>query len=318
MGGDAIPVCLDVNKVAPPDTSVSLPETLLPTGKVFWCYCNVREAIGARVTARLTLADGSRQTLRTQVEDDEYDAWDKCAKFEYQFPDIPEPGLMTFTARLSGRAITDVTNATVGEVVFEGWRSDEPIRLISYVSENLDDNKMVYAGELRTQADADGVLRVQTAPVGEPVPFMTLFAAGRDSNCQMFDPSAFSMDQPVSAECETFDPDVVSVDGTSAIVTWTYEGPPRYAWQPCEDAPESQFIAGQTAVVNVTSLSARAEPSPNADIAGRLRRNEPVTLEDGPECGDGAVWWSVSSTRSDVTGWVKERDGRQVWLAREP
>ncbi len=317
-GGGASPVCLDVNKLLPPPPTASLTETLLPAGVVYWCYCNLKEAVGTQVTARLTLADGTRQTLRTRVADDETGEWERCALFEHHFPVAPAPGLITFTARLSGRAITDVTNAVVGELVFAGWRSNEPIRLISYVSEDTESNRKTFAGELRTQADANGELRVQTAETGQPIPVLTIFAVGRDSNCQTYDAGLSPADQVVASGCETSDPDIVGASGWPAIVTWTYEGPPLYEWQPCEDAPHSNLIRGQSAVVRLNTVTLRAEANSRAGITGRLRRNDVVTIQGAPQCGEGAVWWSVIAAGSGTSGWVKEHDGRQAWLARAP
>ena len=50
----------------------------------------------------------------------------------------------------------------------------------------------------------------------------------------------------------------------------------------------------------------------DALVLAELETGSRVTVLDGPIASEGFAWWRVR--RNDVTGWVREGDGSEIWL----
>ncbi len=311
--------CLDAAEAAALSSSPRISEVGLPHGTVFWCYCNLDEQIGDPVTGELRLADGNVQRLETSVDP----VGDQvCAEFWHRFDVVPPRQVVTFETRLSDYDIIDRFVPVVGEVLFEGWQPNEPLRLVIYAPEPADpygDKRFV--ADLRASADGDGRLALELSKPGEALAYPTIFAIGRSGECQTYDPSLYQMTGRMTQGCTTLDPDTKAPSGAWAGVRWTFDDAgPAYMWEPCFGAPESHLRAGVRAVVKdgLSRVRVRAEPSTQAAIAGHIVPGEQIDILSGPACADGAVWWRIRSLQSGLAGWSMEGDAEEAWLLPLP
>ncbi len=78
--------------------------------------------------------------------------------------------------------------------------------------------------------------------------------------------------------------------------------------------PNSKLM--QAAYANVTDagdhLQVYAGICASTEVLGELRAGERVTVLDGPLASEGHAWWRIRS--HDLTGWVIEGDGDELWL----
>jgi hypothetical protein len=263
----------------------------------------------------LRFADGSAQTVEAYVEQIDEQV---CADFWHTFTEVPPRQMLVFTTQLSGHNIIDRFVPVVAEVVFDGWRANEPVRLVIYAPEPTDrygDKKFV--ADMRVTADAAGRLVLELARPGEPTPYPTIFAIGQSGRCLTYDPSLYQMSGRLATGCATLDPDTRAPSGAWAGVRWTFDAAgPEYFWEPCYDAPESHLHAGVRAVVKdgLSRVRVRAEPSAQAAIAGHIVPGEQIEILSGPVCADGAVWWRIRSLQSGLAGWSMEGDAEEAWL----
>ena len=75
----------------------------------------------------------------------------------------------------------------------------------------------------------------------------------------------------------------------------------------CRDAPPSPLRVGMRAYVctQSDSLFVRIRPGRGGQVIRRIPPGTRIEIVDGPECGDGWVWWKVRLTDGTV-GWVAE------------
>lgn len=78
--------------------------------------------------------------------------------------------------------------------------------------------------------------------------------------------------------------------------------------------PAAQLKENDFAVVtdHSTSLKLYAGTCLEAPILAQLQPGTQVTVLDGPIAAEGLAWWRVR--RSDLTGWVIEGQGSEIWL----
>lgn len=84
--------------------------------------------------------------------------------------------------------------------------------------------------------------------------------------------------------------------------------------EPPEEPSQPEIGPGTTVVVKGTGgrgLNLRAEPSAQSELVATLKEGTKVTVLDGPEEGNGFVWWQVQ-TKAGKTGW-----GAAQWLVLE-
>ncbi len=78
--------------------------------------------------------------------------------------------------------------------------------------------------------------------------------------------------------------------------------------------PNSKLIPA--AAANVTRagdhLKVYAGICTGTEVLGELVAGERVTVLDGPLASEGHAWWRVR--RHELTGWVMESDGGELWL----
>ena len=77
--------------------------------------------------------------------------------------------------------------------------------------------------------------------------------------------------------------------------------------------PTPELHVGGTALVTTEGLRARREPSLKAPIVARFRRDEQVTIKEGPQTIDGYTWWRIEGPSG--TGWSAQQSLEgDVWL----
>jgi hypothetical protein len=326
-GGGVGSECIDLEDAPGPGDGAPAPDALLPVPIAQWCYCRVEETTDMQLEAVLTLSDGAQEIVPGYVEPQGLggEGDPLCATFSYRFQILPPRSPITLTTRLSGRDIVEPLTPVAGQVRFESLQSEEPLRVVVYTAPDPDDPATkVFAADLRAWADADGVFTAVTAEsVGDPIPSVTMFVIGRDSGCQTFDPGLYMlMGGQISRGCTTLDPDTAIPDTGvwSASVTWTFEGPPVYTWEPCRGAPKSSLRPGLRAAVLPpdAELPILAGPGLQYEQTGALEPGAEVDVMSGPSCADGAVWWLVDWPDGGVSGWTVENDLKQTRLERRP
>jgi hypothetical protein len=326
-GGSVGNACIDIDDAPGSGSDAPAREAMMPVPLAQWCYCNVEETTDMQLEAVLTLSDGAQEIVTGYVEPQGLggEGDPLCATFGYRFYAVPPRSPITLTTRLSGRDIVEPLTPVAGQVRFEGWRPEEPLRVVVYTAPDPDDPAAkVFAADLRASADADGVFTAVTAEtVGDPIPAVTLFVIGRDSGCQTFDPGLYMvMGGKIGQGCTTLDPDTAVPDTGvwSAGVTWAFEGPPAYHWEPCRGAPPSSLRPGLRAAVLPpdAELPILAGPGLQYEQTGFLEPGAVIDVVSGPSCANGAVWWQVDWPDGGASGWTVEHDLEQTRLERRP
>ena len=78
--------------------------------------------------------------------------------------------------------------------------------------------------------------------------------------------------------------------------------------------PEAQLRENDFAVVtaDISKLNLYAGTCLEAPVLAQFQPGTQVTVLDGPIAAEGLAWWRVR--RSDLTGWVIEGMGSEIWL----
>ena len=300
-GGGGTEGCINLNAITL-GNAASAEEALLPSGKTSWCYCQLTEPEGQAVSASLAASDGSVVTLDSTVSVEP--SGELCAVFEHHFETYPPPGIYTFTTELSGQTVVDAFVPAVGVLEFEGWQPDEPVRVIVYAY-LADQGDASFVDDIRTQADAEGKLRVATQNAEDDrVQDVMVFVAGQTSGCRMMS-TAHDMTEPRGC-------DGAGTDLNNPILTWTYDaaGPIYQYYEACPGAPRSQVRPGGKVMVTyrLSPLPVRAEPGVSAEAVDQIPAGETADVVEGPMCVDNFVWWKLHSESLYVTGWAPERE----------
>ena len=315
--------CLSILRALPASSANRAPQVLLPTGKVYWCYCQLREKTNTRVSATLTFPNGQVRRLGATV----YDGGDlgNCAEFsDFLAPSAPNQA-HKFTARLSGRAIVDWFRPLVGHFQFEGWQPNEPIWLIvyAYPGQSASDVQR-YVTKIHTRAAPDGRLSVALSdPGAQAVPAGTVIAVGKSGRCMVY---TSYLSGPVqryasNADCGGNNPDVYGPNGRWVSIRWAYQpSAPIYWFAHCGESRPSFLLPRDAAWVNTGSdrLHVRERPSARAGTIGYLRSGDRVNLlfdrnGGNPVCAEGAIWWLVHGP-NNLIGWSMEGSSEQQWL----
>lgn len=81
----------------------------------------------------------------------------------------------------------------------------------------------------------------------------------------------------------------------------------------CPGALLTRLAVGQSVRVASSGASPiRAAPDTTSTIIAQIEQGQPVTLVDGPECGEGLVWWQVDHQM--IVGWMPEGQNEVYWL----
>ena len=88
-------------------------------------------------------------------------------------------------------------------------------------------------------------------------------------------------------------------------------------WRPFPECPESRLHVGdQTQVSDSSPLCSRLRSEPNTETGKIIDCLDPgvsITLIDGPQCGEGLIWWKVKTENGNV-GWIAEGDEKEPQL----
>jgi hypothetical protein len=78
--------------------------------------------------------------------------------------------------------------------------------------------------------------------------------------------------------------------------------------------PDTGLTRSQYAVVTRDSapLAVYQGTCTESQVLAQLGSGSRVTVLDGPVAADGFAWWRVR--RSEITGWVIEGEGSEIWL----
>jgi len=110
---------------------------------------------------------------------------------------------------------------------------------------------------------------------------------------------------------------MIPTDPPLTIVAIVPDDPLSTARPPCTDAPPTRMIVrerGQVMDDDIRPLNVRSGPSTDYRILGRLEVLDVFRVEQGPECGNGYVWYLVESVAGDLRGWVAEGDFTQYYI----
>jgi WD40 repeat protein len=104
---------------------------------------------------------------------------------------------------------------------------------------------------------------------------------------------------------------IVLVD--SRLVIWGVPVPPAEPTTVvCPNAPSPQLSAGTEAVVRAQELRLRSRP--NGSIKASLLSGTVVSVERGPICANGLLWWGISNEELGLHGWAAEAISAEDFL----
>lgn len=85
----------------------------------------------------------------------------------------------------------------------------------------------------------------------------------------------------------------------------------------CPGGLPTRLKINDLAYVNTTpplANNVRELSSKRSNKIGEIKPGKTMRILEGPQCGDGMIWWKVKAIKAPLKGWTAEGDAKNYWL----